>query len=242
MKVLINLQSALVNRPRLLAESTMRPDHLYSLLISLGVANKKYAVEAISESYPNLVFRSQERLFIENLAVLKSVNVINETMTFKDYTSLLPYQREIILRTLIKKNHQGVNLKKQIYAFLNLNELILVQKVLAALRKHMLEFINTMDLKMDGTAKSLTEMSTLLKKMMTSNQIVDLGQSYGIPTTDEVLSMNTKEADLRFGETKKFMNLMLVKFRYFLPEKERQELADEENLVKGAQSSLPQFK
>lgn len=235
------LQTALVDRPRLLAQSTLRPDSLYELLIDMGVAEPKFRASSLPESFPQLVFKSQIRLFEDNVNVLSNAGLISEEMTFEAYQALPASQRLEMVKSLFT-NKAGEFRKRDLYAFLNLSELGLERLTLATLKTHMAQFVEYAQNHSEKFSLDVTELTGLLKKMMSANQLVDLGNSYGIPTAEEIQALDTTNAEQRFDTTKKFIVKLLTEFRDYLPEAERQRLADEELLVAIGQRALPRYK
>ncbi len=235
------LQTALVDRPRFLAQSTLRPDSLYNLLIDTGVAEAKYAAESLPEAFPQLVFKSQERLFVDNVKVLSQAGLVPQNLSFADYQRLPALARLNIVKALVA-NKTGNYHKKELYAFLNLSELSLERLTLRTLKTHMAEFVTYAQKHSEKFSLDVTQLTSLLKNMMSANQIIDLGSSYGIPTEREIESLNTNEAEKRFMKTKEFKVKLLTEFRDFLPAEKREPLADEELHVAIGQQALPRYK
>lgn len=235
------LQTALVNRPRFLAQSVVRPDSLYDLLIDQGLADSQNDRSHIEGSFSPLKLQSQRRLLEENLNVLKLKGYVENNKDLESYFSLPSKLREQILLNAINE-FKKTGKKQGLYGFLNLAELQLEQLTLQKMKQKLPSFIEYIQTKPFNADLDVTQITNLLKKMMSANQVIDLGQSYGIPTRSEIAKMNLDEARVRFEETKKLIKQVLILFRDFLPESERGSLAEEEKLVAMAQAVLPRYK
>ncbi|MGZ3818714.1 MAG: DUF7844 domain-containing protein [Bdellovibrio sp.] len=235
------LQTALINRPKVLAMQSIRPDHLYNDLIDIGLADSKYELENLAKQFPSLESNSQLRLFNNNLNVLATAGLVPHNISLEEYLQLSIDNRTSMAKAIIQ-NKSGRYKKRELYALLNIAEYNFDNLVAATLKKHLLEFTTHLRQNSSGVTMDQTQLTGLLKQMVSANQLVSLDSSYGIPLESEEDSINMDQIEQRFQNTKAMITKLLMAFRDFVPNDERQKLGQEEEFVIKLRNALPSYK